>query len=63
METSTVVGFALTLGFLAVFLAVSVRQLARVRKVAAGEITVGPRPPTSDDGDPDDGPTAPDHSA
>jgi len=56
METSSLIGFGLTIGCLVVFMAVSWAQLGRARKVAAGKITVGNRPPGSTVADPDDDP-------
>ncbi len=54
MDTSSVVGFGLTIGFLAVFLVVAWAQLWRARKVAAGEISVGNRAHEANPTDPGD---------
>lgn len=56
MDTSSLVGFGLTIGFLVVFLVVSWAQLGRARKVLAGEITVGGTPRGSTADQPDDHP-------
>ncbi len=56
MDTSSLVGFGLTIGSLVVFLVVSWAQLGRARKVVAGEITVGGTPRGSTADDPGPGP-------